>query len=208
MKQQETKQRILEKALELFAARGYESVRMGDIAAAVGIKAPSLYNHFPGKEAIFRALVEEVGAQYERDTDRIQIHVQNAGQDAPLFETITEDGLVEKVEQMFSYSLHCEPVSRFRRMMTQEQFRSPTLAALYTERYVDRLVAYHAAIFRALIEAGEIKNESPDALARLYTAPLLTFVSVCDRQPEKEALCRAQLEEHVRLFYRTFHLSH
>lgn len=49
---EDTKQRILEKSLELFSAKGYDAVSVGEIAKAVGIKAPSLYNHFPSKQAI------------------------------------------------------------------------------------------------------------------------------------------------------------
>ena len=134
MKQEDTRQKILDKALELFAAKGYDSVSVGEIAQAVGIKAPSLYNHFPGKQAIFDAIVEATAAQYEADTDRIDIHVQDVGQDIPVFTEITEDALFEKVRQIFSYSLHNETISRFRRMMTIEQFRSPELAALYSQR--------------------------------------------------------------------------
>ena len=83
MKQEDTRQKILDKALELFAAKGYDSVSVGEIAQAVGIKAPSLYNHFPGKQAIFDAIIEATAAQYEADTDRIDIHVQDVGQDIP-----------------------------------------------------------------------------------------------------------------------------
>ena len=108
MKQEDTRQKILDKALELFAAKGYDSVSVGEIAQAVGIKAPSLYNHFPGKQAIFDAIVEATAAQYEADTDRIDIHVQDVGQDIPAFTEITEDALFEKVRQIFSYSLHNE----------------------------------------------------------------------------------------------------
>ncbi len=122
MKQEDTRQKILDKALELFAAKGYDSVSVGEIAQAVGIKAPSLYNHFPGKQAIFDAIIEATAAQYEADTDRIDIHVQDVGQDIPAFTEITEDALFEKVRQIFSYSLHNETISRFRRMMTIEQF--------------------------------------------------------------------------------------
>ena len=56
---EDTKQRILEKSLELFSTKGYDAVSVGEIAKAVGIKAPSLYNHFPSKQAIFDAILEK-----------------------------------------------------------------------------------------------------------------------------------------------------
>ena len=65
MKQEDTRQKILDKALELFSARGYDSVSVGEIATAVGVKAPSLYNHFASKQAIFDAIVESAAARYE-----------------------------------------------------------------------------------------------------------------------------------------------
>ena len=205
MKQEDTKQKILENSLELFSARGYDSVSVGEIARATGIKAPSLYNHFPSKQAIFDALVESTAAKYEADTDKIHIHVQNVSQDIPLFTEITEDALFEKVRQIFAYSLHNEAISRFRRMMTIEQFRSPELAAIYSRRYVERILDYHADIFRALIAAGEIAAEDPDTLAMLYVAPVLTLIGVCDRQPERESECLEKLRRHVSLFFRMVH---
>lgn len=205
MKQEDTKQRILDKALELFSTQGYDSVSVGEIAKAVGIKAPSLYNHFPSKQAIFDAILESTAAQYEADTDRINIHVQNAVQDIPVFTEITADALFEKVRQIFEYSLHNETISRFRRMMTIEQFRSPELAALYSKRYVERVLDYHAGIFRALIAAGEIIAEDPDTLAMMYVAPVLALIGICDRQPERESECLEKLQNHVRLF---FHMVH
>lgn len=205
MKQEDTKQRILDKALELFSTQGYDSVSVGEIAKAVGIKAPSLYNHFPSKQAIFDAILESTAAQYEADTDQINIHVQNAAQDIPVFTEITADALFEKVRQIFEYSLHNETISRFRRMMTIEQFRSPELAALYSKRYVERVLDYHAGIFQALIAAGEITAEDSDTLAMMYVAPVLTLIGICDRQPERESECLEKLQNHVRLF---FHMVH
>ena len=207
MKQEDTKQRILVKALELFSTQGYDSVSVGEIAKAVGIKAPSLYNHFPSKQAIFDAIMEFTAAQYEADTDQINIHVQNAAQDIPVFTEITADVLFEKVRQIFEYSLHNETISRFRRMMTIEQFRSPELSALYSERYVDRMIAYHAGIFRYLAQNGELCAEDPEQLALMYVAPVLTLLGICDREPQREEECVARLEKQVRLFYRTFHTA-
>ena len=45
-----TDQRILAAATALFSEKGYHGTTMREVASEVGIKAGSLYNHFPGKE--------------------------------------------------------------------------------------------------------------------------------------------------------------
>ena len=156
---EDTKQRILEKSLELFSTKGYDAVSVGEIAKAVGIKAPSLYNHFPSKQAIFDAILETTSAHYQKDTAEISVHVQDSQKDIPVFSHISEELLVEKVRQIFLYSLHDKTISQFRRMMTLEQFRSPKFAELLSKRYVDRMISYHAGVFRALVANGELRNE-------------------------------------------------
>ncbi len=207
MKLEDTKATILEKALELFSENGYDAVSVDQIAKAVGIKAPSLYNHFPGKRAIFDAIVEKTARQYEDYTDEINIHVQALSQDLGLFSKISEEHLAEKMRQIFDFSLHNRAIRQFRRMMTIEQFRSPELSALYSERYVDRMIAYHAGIFRYLAQNGELCAEDPEQLALMYVSPVLTLLGICDREPQREEECVARLEKHVRLFYRTFHTA-
>lgn len=88
--------------------------------------------------------------------------------------------------------------------MTIEQFRNAEFAAMYSERYLERLVRYHAGLFRALIKSGTIIGEDPDTLALEYVAPVVLMVEICDRQPEREAECLNRLEAHVRNFYRTY----
>lgn len=58
-----TETRIKEIGLRLFAEQGYEATPLSAIAREVGIRTPSLYNHFTSKEALFLTLVEEVEAQ-------------------------------------------------------------------------------------------------------------------------------------------------
>ena len=123
MKQEDTKQKILSAALELFSICGYDAVSVGQIAKAVGIKAPSLYNHFASKRAIFDALFDETAAKYDKATDAVSVHVSESDRDVAVFTEISEDALAEKVRSIFAYSLHDETVARFRRMMTIEQFR-------------------------------------------------------------------------------------
>ena len=58
------KDEILDKALELFANKGYFGTSMDDIAKAVGIKKASLYSHYSGKEGIFTAVFNSILEDY------------------------------------------------------------------------------------------------------------------------------------------------
>lgn len=49
----DTKQRILDSSLELFASKGYAGTSMNDIISQVGISKGSVYWHFKSKEEIF-----------------------------------------------------------------------------------------------------------------------------------------------------------
>ena len=49
----DTRQQILSAAAALFARDGFDKVSMRDIAGAVGIRAPALYNHVPDKEHLY-----------------------------------------------------------------------------------------------------------------------------------------------------------
>lgn len=51
------------KALELFARYGFSRVSMRDLAAYLGIKAGSIYNHIESKEALLFELIEELYEQ-------------------------------------------------------------------------------------------------------------------------------------------------
>jgi AcrR family transcriptional regulator len=53
-----TRERILHAAASLMAAKGYHGASTRDIADAVGIQQPSIFNHFPNKTAILEELFQ------------------------------------------------------------------------------------------------------------------------------------------------------
>ncbi len=54
------KGKLLSQAARLFREKGYERTTVRDLAAAVGIQSGSIFHHFKSKEAILRAVMEEV----------------------------------------------------------------------------------------------------------------------------------------------------
>ena len=55
----DTKERILEVSLELFAQSGYLGTSMSDIAHQLGITKSALYKHYAGKQEILNSIVEK-----------------------------------------------------------------------------------------------------------------------------------------------------
>jgi AcrR family transcriptional regulator len=54
---------LLAEAARLFRAHGFHGVGIDDIGAAAGITGPGVYRHFPGKQALLAALIEDVGEE-------------------------------------------------------------------------------------------------------------------------------------------------
>lgn len=142
----------------------------------------------------------------ERGYDAVSVGEIAKAADIPMLMTIGEEELFEKERQIFDYSLHNDNIRKFRKMMTIEQFRSLSLGELYTRRFSERLVDYHAEIFRSLIAAGVIYGGDTNALALMYVAPVITLIGVCDRQPERETECLEKLKSHVKQFYSMVHI--
>lgn len=63
---EETRRRILETALDLFAAQGYEGASTRQIAEGAGVNLPAIQYYFGNKEGLYRAVIEDITA----DTDR------------------------------------------------------------------------------------------------------------------------------------------
>jgi AcrR family transcriptional regulator len=53
-----TREAILDAAERLFSAHGVDGVAVRDLARELGLTASSLYNHFPGKQALYEAVLE------------------------------------------------------------------------------------------------------------------------------------------------------
>lgn len=195
-----TKQKILNEALTLFSERGYNAVYVGDIAAAVGIKAPSLYKHYKSKKDIFKAILTEMESNYNKQTAGLNMNGNDAGEDASIFATVSEDTLVQMGIGLFQFFLHDDYASKFRKMLTIEQFHDNDLSRLYSKQYVDDPLSYQTSIFTLISISGVFKNVKLNIMALHFYAPIYMLLTVCDRQPEREKEALQLIEEHIRQF--------
>ena len=72
-KKEETKRRIFETAIKLFADKGFQATTVDEIAEAADVAKGTFFNYFPRKEAIVHFLFEEwteIGEQLIAERDR------------------------------------------------------------------------------------------------------------------------------------------
>jgi len=58
-----TRRQLVATATDLFATQGYEATSIDNVLDAAGVSRGALYHHFPGKEALFEAVLESVEEQ-------------------------------------------------------------------------------------------------------------------------------------------------
>lgn len=191
----DTKERILETALELFAQSGYLGTSMSDIAKELGITKGALYKHYTSKQEILNSIVERMNKMdYERAEEYEMPETEPDG--------FAEAYLQTPIEKIRTYSMaqfdHWTKElfsSNFRKMLTLEQYRDPKLAQLYHDYLATGPVEYMAAIFRKLTDS----DESAMQLALEFYGPMFLLYSVYDGADEKENIA-PMLSAHIDRF--------
>ena len=196
----DTKQKILDEALTLFAEKGYANVYVSEIAERVGIKAPSLYKHYKNKQAIFDAIIEEMNNRYINQAGALNISGMDPAADADIYKTMNEESMIELGKGLFLYYLHDDYTKRFRKMLTIEQFRDKELARVYQEQYYDKPMSYQSMLLGFMAAQGVLVTDNVPVMTLHFYSPIYMMLTVCDREPEREEEALKMLEEHLRQF--------
>lgn len=163
------KEEILYATLELAAENGINAVSMSQIADKVGMKAPSLYNHFKSKDEIIREM-------YGFLRNRAQASGTPAGMD---FSRLSDKSVEEIL--LASVSAYMGIVSdkymlQFFKVLYSERSTNPIAAQIVLEE-TERMLQASRNMFYALVVHGKVKNDDIDTAAMTYS---LTIHSLID----------------------------
>ena len=203
MERGNTKQEILNAALDLFSVQGFEATSISQIANAVGIRKASLYSHFENKQAILVAIVKEVLERYAEHSI-----FALANWDDPDFtkdkQDMTPDAAVQMIQGQLRYILHDPAISRARKMLTIEQFQNADLAKLQTRQNYEDVLRYFTSLVGFLIRQGVLTEDDPEIMAAQLCLPITVWLGLCDREPEREQEVMGLVERHIRQFFRIY----
>ena len=177
MERGNTKQEILEAALELFSVQGFEATSISQIASAVCIRKASLYSHFENKQAILDELVKEVLEQYETHSIFAKTDWGKDNDNLPL----TPDDAVKMIGGQIRYLLHDPAISRARKMLVIEQFQNPELAKLQTKQNYLDVLGYFTGLIKCLIRKDVLAADDPEIMAAQFCLPISVWINLGDR---------------------------
>ena len=191
MKDMSTKERIMYAALDLFSKKGYDGVGVDLIAENAGLKGPSLYRHFKGKEDIFNSMIELVASHYEEG-----FGLKKEQEELPE----SMDELIENAMSRIQFTMHDDIIRKVRRILAMEQFRSKRMAELTSCYHLENLQRVYADIFAGMMEKGILKQENPEILALEFVSPVSLLIHMYDRQPEREEEVLDKIRKHFEYF--------
>ncbi|MBP5295121.1 MAG: TetR/AcrR family transcriptional regulator [Lachnospiraceae bacterium] len=163
------KEEIIYATLELASENGIRGISMAQIAEKVGIKAPSLYNHFSSKDEIVREM-------YRFLHEQAQANNRKAPADYGKFfkEKSLEEILLASVSSYMGM-ISDENMMRFFKVLYSERATNPTAAKVLVEE-TERMLSQSRDLFYALAVHGKIKNENADMAAMTYSLTLHSLI--------------------------------
>lgn len=200
MEKGNTKQEILNVALNLFSAQGFEATSVSEIAEAVGIRKASLYSHYASKQEILDALMAQVLEQY----DKHSIFVHADWDDEAFTEAKKNLSPLEAEKLIFEqihFIIHDPMISKVRKMLTIEQFRNEYMSKLQTMRNYTNVMKYFTGLMRFFIRSGKLKDCDAEIMAAQLSLPVSVWINLCDREPDREGEIMALVGRHVRQFF-------
>ena len=190
-----TKERILDAALTLFAENGYDGTSVEQIANIVGIKAPSLYKHYKGKEDILNALIDSAETWYEE-----MFGSENNIGEVPQ----SREEFIKVTMERISFTMRDPIIRKTRILLVQEQFRNERISEATTRHQLDGIQRMYAKIIKGMMDEGIVKSDDSDLLAAELTAPVVLQIAKSDRQPQCEEECMEYIEKHLRHFCKVY----
>lgn len=152
------KEEIIMATLELAAQKGMGSISMSMIADKVGIKKPSLYNHFSSKEEIVHEMYRFLR---ERAKNRENVAVVDY---ATLFEGKTALEILQTVVRNYDTMNHDKDMWMFYQVIYSERSIQPMAAKIMAEE-TEKMILATKQLFYALQVHGLLSFQNPDMSA-------------------------------------------
>jgi AcrR family transcriptional regulator len=176
-------------ALALFVEKGFAGTRLDDVAARAGVSKGTLYLYFDGKEALFKAVIE----------DGMVAALATAEQRLLNFQGTSTDLLHELLFGWWE-RIGSTPIAGVTKLIASESSNFPEVAQYYHDQVIARGRALLRRALQRGIASGEFRPLDVEAAVDVIMAPLLMLaisrfsLRFCGQASTPEAFLATHLE--------------
>lgn len=193
-----TKEKILDTSLDMFARLGYTAVSIRYICKQVGIKESSVYYHFKNKQSILDELIN----RFTVIANKMISQFENGLTDG---QGSFAEGFNMVADCFFEQYLMDEFCNKVLRVMLIEQFGNDDIRELYKEWLLDKPLKIQSGIFQALINFGVIESGDSEYLAVKYYSPIYFYANKWlfsgELTEENKTAFRESAYKHIQNFF-------
>jgi AcrR family transcriptional regulator len=153
------REHILAAAEQVFAERGFENAKLQDISAAAGVSMGTIYAIFPGKEELFRAILDERGREL--------LQVARDGAQADDDPRIALDRLIDAY---IDYFIAHPNFLRMHLRLGTSWVLGPAIGSPGQVQLWSEIHTLQSELMRRGIAAGVFVDEDPAFLAKIFSA--------------------------------------
>ena len=184
-----TKERIILATLDLAAEHGLKSLSMSQIAEAVGIRKPSLYNHFDSKESLIREMY-----QFLREQSKANQTPPALNMSLSAYEILCQ--YVASYKQMISN----EAMMNFYKVIYAERTTNPDAAQILIDE-TNKMVAATKMLLQYLAEQGKLAISDLDSAAISFAMTVHSLIDFeLDCAQVDEQFDTSQINNYIKWF--------
>jgi AcrR family transcriptional regulator len=153
---------ILDAALASFVERGFAATRLDEVARRAGVTKGTVYLYYRSKQALFRAVVEEL----------VVPEVARAEREVRAFHGTSAD-LLRKLVHDWWRTVGLSRLRGIPKLMTAESGNFPDLARYFVTHVAQRARRVFAGVLRRGMRDGEFRRCNVEYAVRVLVAPLV-----------------------------------
>lgn len=194
--ERDTRQDILDAALDLFAENGFFGTSMREIARRVGVRESALYHHFPSKESILEALAQTYGPGHARHLAELDI--------GAMLDTVGPRQFLEQIVQFMITTWSTPHEQKMLRLMLSEGPRLGQTGVLNLQSYILQARRTISRVFEEMMKRKLIRKADPITVTVAFMAPLMMmrmlYLVMPKGGPDLKGL-KAEVDRHLDFFF-------
>jgi len=164
MNAEDRRSAIISAAIRLFAENGFHGATTRQIASAVGVTEPVLYEHFATKSDLYRAIIDaksQQGIEYLRETL------------TPYMERRDDRGFFRNLGLLIVEFYDKDP--DYVRLLMFSALEGHELADVYHQRQLEIYLEFVLSYTRQRMKAGVFRRIDPEVLARSFAGMVSSY---------------------------------